>query len=601
MRRIHAMVFWALIVLGAATAAAEPLVVESKITEVTVYSDRARITRAAAVKVSPSATVVLFKKLPGWVDDGSVRLALVPAEAGEIVDVQVRRDYLALATDKAYLDAAAAVQEVADQIAGLNDELAVLDAQARQIDAIKVFSLEKLPRDAALREVKVESYAQVVQFIAASLREVAQARRAVETRRRELMPELAARQKRLQELQGLTQLEETSVLVTIEGRRTANADLHLTYMLPGATWEPAHELRARGRTPDAVELTSFAVVTQTTGEDWEGVRLSFSAQSSTETNRIPHLGALTLGDSGVAARIMQDRMESFQRAQAAFAGQNRMWNKLNAPLGMANQMEVYDNNLDQFQVVQARTVATFQELGKRGTSTHFPGNGRPTVRADGHPVRVPIGKATLAAEQSIVAVPEQSLNAVRTAKMENASAQPILPGAVALYQDGAFLGMTDLDFVAEGESFSVFLGVADQVKLARVLDRKHSSIVRKKRTRMKVAFEVSVQNLSDRPVTVDLADRIPVSENKEIEIDDVEITGDKNPDSRGLLKWKLTLAPKEVKKFRIAYRLEYPPALVQQMHYSRMQQKAAMPSAQSYDFESDDVSEQITELEKSFF
>ncbi|PIV99524.1 MAG: hypothetical protein COW42_10790, partial [Deltaproteobacteria bacterium CG17_big_fil_post_rev_8_21_14_2_50_63_7] len=74
--------------------------------------------------------------------------------------------------------------------------------------------------------------------------------------------------------------------------------------------------------------------------------------------------------------------------------------------------------------------------------------------------------------------------------MTNSSDKPFLPGRVALYQDGAFLGMTDIDFIAAGENFALFLSVADHLKLSRTLDRKSSSLVRKKFNRMQVSFIV---------------------------------------------------------------------------------------------------------------
>jgi uncharacterized protein (TIGR02231 family) len=573
--------------------------VSSSITEVTVFSDRAQVTREAVVSVRKAAATYSFRRLPGWVDDGSVRVALLPADAGRIVDVQVGRDYLARPDDEEYRKAQDSVQQITDEIAALDDELAVLNAQALQIEGIKVFAMDKISKDAPLREIKVETYGQVIQFVTASLRETAKARRDLAIKRRQLEPELYARQRKLNEMQALTQLEETTILVTIEGDSGHNARLVLTYMLPGATWEPAHELRAQGKTPDKAEVTSYAVVTQTTGEDWAGATLKFSTQSSTESNRIPELTALTLGDSGQAARIIQGRADSFDRARAAFEGQNRLWKQMNAPVAQAEvQMQIYDNNFDQLVQVQGKAAQVFQQLRTRGTTALFAGDSKPTVRGDGHPVRVRIGRTTLAGQQAITAVPEQSLNAIRTLQMSNAGTQPLLPGTVALYQDGAFLGMTDLPFVAEGETFAVFLGVADQVKLSRVLDRKHSTIDRKKRTTMKVAFVVTVENLAADPVTLDLADRVPVSENKEIEVDDISVSGDKDPDSKGLLRWNLTLQPKEKKSFRIAYRVEYPPELVQQIHRSKMEMRKAMPSApaaEEYDF-----SEQILNLEKSF-
>ncbi len=73
--------------------------VASRITKVTVYSDRALVTREAAVTLTTEPIVLRFKKLPGWVDEGSVRAA---TSAGKIVDVAVERRFLARSTDEGF-------------------------------------------------------------------------------------------------------------------------------------------------------------------------------------------------------------------------------------------------------------------------------------------------------------------------------------------------------------------------------------------------------------------------------------------------------------------------------------------------------------------
>lgn len=419
------------------------------------------------------------------------------------------------------------------------------------------------------------------------LREIAGRRRDVQIRRRTLQPELTARQRKLNELRNLARLEETAVLVTIETRSAQKVNVSLTYMLPGATWQPAHELRAQGRNPSKVELVSYAVVSQTTGEDWKGARLSFSTQSPTATIQIPELEALMLGSARNVSRLIGGQTETFVRAQQAFKGQNWDWFNHYNPKG--NQADFAANN--GFIVhTQQESGKLFLKLQKRGTTAHFAGMTRPVIRMDGIAVRVPIGKVTLASKSRIVAAPQASLNAARTVEMINRGAQPLLPGEVSLFHDGAFLGQTDVGFVAQGESFAVFLGIADHVKLSRVLDRKQSSIVRGRKTRIQVAFITVAENLGATPTTLSLADRIPVSERKDIRVDKVKIRPEIAPDSKGLLKWEVKLKPREKRVFTISYRVEYPPAVVQQMYKSRQ----AMPSR------SKDLSEQIINLESSF-
>src|SRR5207237_3751629 len=83
---------------AAAAQAAEPdeaATVTSKISDVTLYADRARVTRAAKISLPAATARFAFRKLPGWIDEGSVRVSLTPPTAGELVDVQIERTFLA--------------------------------------------------------------------------------------------------------------------------------------------------------------------------------------------------------------------------------------------------------------------------------------------------------------------------------------------------------------------------------------------------------------------------------------------------------------------------------------------------------------------------
>ncbi|MCH9684548.1 MAG: mucoidy inhibitor MuiA family protein, partial [Deltaproteobacteria bacterium] len=538
-----------------APAGAPSLALDSTVTAVTVYSDRARVTRQASAEVSTESTVFAFNGLPGWVDDASVRVA---ASAGRIVDVRVDRSFLAKSEDPAQRKARAHHDRLTDKLTALNDEVAVLDAQREQIEAIKAFSLEKIGKDTTIGDVSVDSYSDVLAFISDALRSTAKDRRAVQRRLDALTPEYEASTRTLAELASLLQLEQTTVLVTLQSSRATPSTLELTYMMPGATWEPMHELRASTADPETVEVLSFAVVTQTSGEDWSDAELSFSTQSSTEAVRIPELDALVLGDTHTTTRVLERKQSSFTRAQRAFEGQSQLWNKVHHNRSVAASdtfEEVYQSNLEYLQVVQNKTVQIFDSLQDRGTTAHFKALATPSVRGDGHPVRMRIGGSELKSNHKVVAVPEQSLNAARSLEMLNSSGQSLLPGKVALYQDGAFLGVTELDFIADGEKFAVFLSVADHVKLSRRIDNKQSALSRGKRSTMKVRFIVTVENLSSEATTLTLADRVPVSENKDIKVDRIKVSDGIKPDARGILHWNLDLGPKERRELVVSYRV----------------------------------------------
>ncbi len=543
----------ALVVAGAAVAQ-PPVAVKSEIGRVTVYADRARVEREASAPLAAGRQELVFAGLPGWIDEESVRLALQPAGAGKIVDVRVAREHLTRSTDNEVRKVEAAVQETSDAISDLEDDLKVLAAQAKQVENVRAFADTQLPKEVAFKGVDVNGYGAVVKFVGDSLRDTGSARRALERKLRDLKPELAARQKKLNDLKQRNQLEQTTITIAVEAPAAQAARLSLIYMLPGCTWEVSHELRTAGEHPTNAQLTSYAIVSQTSGEDWNGAKLAFSTQSPSETMELPELQSLLLGQlpMPVAAKSSGS---SFSKAQQVFDVQNNSFFLLNN--GTA-QLDFYNDNYERQNKTRDRVLAVFEKLQKRGTTIHFEGQGRPTVRQDGRAVRVPLAAQTLAAAEKIMCAPEKNPNAIHALAMINTGKLPLLPGRVAIYQDEAFLGHTDVDFVADNEAFSLVLGVADGVKVKRVLDRRNSTLARGERTKMEVAFDITVENLYKAAVDVDLMDRVPVSQNRDIRVYRVRVEPEGKPDDRGLLQWKLHLAPGEKKSYRLEYSLEYP-------------------------------------------
>jgi hypothetical protein len=115
---------------------------------------------------------------------------------------------------------------------------------------------------------------------------------------------------------------------------------------------------------------------------------------------------------------------------------------------------------------------------------------------------------------------------------------------------------------------------------------------------MEVSFIVTVENLSSKKTKLSLADRIPVSENRSIKVDKIKIVPAVRPDSRGLIDWKLALAPKERRTFRISYRVEYPAALVLEARRRRAAQPPS-PAASPMKRKAYRIEEQLADLEEA--
>ena len=586
--------------IGAQEAAEKAKVnaLDSKITEVTVYADRARVTREVTFDLPAQTDRFSFAKLPSWIDEGSVRVSLKTAEGakGEVLDVQIRRTYLTAASDEDVRKAQEAVQEISDQVNELSDKQKVIDQRRKHLESIRVFSLDKLPKDAAAREVKVAEYVEFLAFLETSLTKLNADRRALEKQRREIQPEQNARQKRLSELNSKAQLEERAVEVALRGQ--GQATVVLTYLLAGASWEPAHELRADEK-GGMVHITSYAVVRQTTGEDWGVPKLSFSTQNLGRTARIPELDTLLVGQGGKASvRMLEQQEDTYQQAFGNYKSQNRLWyfNNPVANNGIALQ------NLDLNDAIQQKSVRTFAKISGRATTAHFRALADKAVPSDGQPIRLPIGELNLNRTERIVAAPEASLNAARVFELNNKNVQALLPGKVILYFGANFLGSTAIDFVGPGEEFSLYAGVEDEVKVSRVLDRSKSEKRKtsfSSKTELQASWIIEVENLSAVEKNVRLADRIPVSQNDDVKVRSVKTSPKITPDEKGLFSWDLILKPKEKRILNVEYVVQYPKDYTQRSYRNA----SNMPQRQQQngsDFEMNSLQLQLKSLESKF-
>lgn len=577
---------------------------DSRITAVTVYADRARVTREATLPLPAESNRFSFAKLPSWIDEGSVRVSLKPKAGakGDVLDVQVRRTYLTAASDEEVREAQKAVQEITDRLGELTDQGKVIDQRRKHLESIRVFALEKLPKDAATRQVKVTEYSEFLTFLETSLTKLNADRRALEIKKRDLQPEQNVRQKKLSELNSKAQLEERAVEISLRGQ--GQATVILTYLLAGASWEPAHELRAE-EAGEKINISSYAVVRQSTGEDWGATKLSFSTQNLSRTARIPELDTLLVGQGNKApVQILQQQEDTYKDALGNYRSQNRLWFNNNP---IANK-QIAIRNLDFNDAIQQKAVRTFAKLSERATTAHFAALAAQAVPTDGQPVRIPIGELSLSRTERIVAAPEASLNAARVFELNNQSGQALLPGKVTLYLGANFLGSTAIDFVGPGESFSLYAGVEDQVKVSRVLDRSKSEKRKtsfSSKTELQASWIIEVENLAGVTKNVRLADRIPVSQTDDVKVRSVRISPKITPDEKGLFSWDLELAPKEKTTLAVEYIVQYPSDYTQRRFFkgkgaSPMQNADPFGASQEGDFEMNSLQFQLMNLESKF-
>jgi len=99
---------------------------------------------------------------------------------------------------------------------------------------------------------------------------------------------------------------------------------------------------------------------------------------------------------------------------------------------------------------------------------------------------------------------------------------PLLPGRVAIYRDGMFVGRGKMAAAGKDETVRLGFGADDKIKIERtVIKRNEGSaglIVTTSKTDER-AFKTSVRNGHDFPIRIAIEDQLPVSENDDIQVE----------------------------------------------------------------------------------
>jgi uncharacterized protein (TIGR02231 family) len=513
-----------LLLVRPAAATASP----GRIASVVVYSDRAQVTRSRAL-ACPTRSV-RFDGLPSNLIPRSLQAAVLGGSA-DVVGVtwseaatgpRTKARALLRKIKAADLAARQAEVELGDKravVARLERFRGQLERTwARQVAANK-------PRparwDAALDLIRTEA-------VAAAAGQVAARARLVQTKRRR--GQLKARLSQIRTGRRRTTLR---AVVHLRCRAPGALNLELSYLVRNATWRVAYQARADTRRRQAV-LVAQAVVRQETGEDWRGVKLSVSTLDVGRDNLPPRITPLGVSSSKPA----QTRKVLERRHQPRKHLSGRKPAPSSAVASGGEQPDA------------VRAVLRLQAQGRHSV----PGDGRRIV--------VKLARARVQAQLAHETVPRLFPFVYLRARVQNPFPFVMLPGPLALYRDGEFLGRTRIEQRAPGEQLSLSFGAHNQLQVRRYV--KQEKLVPGgtfgNRKRLVHRYAIQVANWTRRTQRVLLLESIPVSAAAEIKVQlDADSTRPSSHNrAEGILGWELQLAPRSKRTIRLAYTVEVP-------------------------------------------
>lgn len=193
------------------------------------------------------------------------------------------------------------------------------------------------------------------------------------------------------------------------------------------------------------------------------------------------------------------------------------------------------------------------------TNTNFKISKPYSIPSDGDITVIEIDKFNVPASYTYFSAPVLNENVFLTAKIGNWEQYNLLPAEANVYFEGSYSGKTNINPSATTDSLTVSLGVDPNIVVNRTQrnDFKKTTFIGGQKVINK-AYEIEVKNNKQAAIQLTIIDRIPISQNKSIKIDDIETGNAQYDDDKGILKWHLALTPNAKDTLNHSYSVKFP-------------------------------------------
>jgi len=535
------------IFIGVCPVLAGDVDVRSSIESVTVYPDGATVTRVISVDLPQGDTTLIARDFPPGLDIASLRVEGETAAPVTIGAIDARAPRAERPPTAPELEKR--LQALKDERAALDDRIGAEVARkqfAERFAAQTPFGLGEKGEARPLSEWRT-----AFSVVADEIKSANEAIRAFRLKQRDLDLEIRQVEAALQ----ANPPRKMEVRIDLAANAVSRATFRVSYSIHGARWAPLYDARldtgTRERKP-ALELVRRAEITQQTGEDWNDVALSVSTVRTAKGGSGPELKPLIVRyRDAVPVResrpLLQDRL-----SPAA--------TKVTGPASASNE----PNNVTVVQATRVRADEQEATIETGGYQAVFRIPGRVTVAGNEGAKSLRISNAQLAPELLVRATPALDETAYLEAALKNAEEAPLLPGRVALYRDGIFVGRGQVALTPKDETLRLGFGADDKVKVARTVTRKlegSAGIISSAKTDER-EFKITVRSGHDRPIRMTVEDQLPQSEIADIQVEMLPVTTPPSErdvrDRRGVLAWNFEAAPGEPREIKLGWRLRWP-------------------------------------------
>jgi uncharacterized protein (TIGR02231 family) len=524
--------------LGISLMATAQVQQKLNIDEATVFLSGAELVSSAKVSLQKGENEVMFTNVAGDVNTQSLS---VGASNGVVVEsATFQNNYLAT---EVY---SPKVKEIKDSIELIvadsmlvHNKVAVLKQQA----AVLWKNWQVSGQNTGLNVAELNK---LVDLIGARMEGFLNQENKEEEKIKKMGDRIAKLQMQLAEEQKKGYQPGGQLLVKFYSKEATASDVRINYVVPNAGWSPTYDIWADDAS-SPIKLYYKANIYQNSGVKWNNVRLVLSTGNPNEGAQAPGMNPWYL-----AFYVPQTYRQALSNMPASAMSMKSMSTQTLEDPAAGGRFE------ERIPAEQA-SMNNYVSVNNSGINTTFDIELPYTIPSDGQQHLVAIKKYDLPATYRYYAVPKLDKDAFLQADVTNWEDLNLLPGTSNIFYEGTYVGQGVIDVRNLKDTMTLSLGRDKKIVVKRERDKKLRSVKTiGTNVRETFAYTISARNTRKEPVTLVIQDQLPVSNDKDIIIEDVDTGGAEHDETTGMLKWTLTVNNNETKKAAFGFTVKYP-------------------------------------------
>ncbi len=330
---------------------------------------------------------------------------------------------------------------------------------------------------------------------------------------------------------------EGNIVVTVDAKIKSAVTFDFSYLInSNVSWTPIYDVRVKNIN-NPIEFILKAKVYQSTGEDWTNANLTLNTGNPTDGAQKPILYPWYLN-----FQIYNYNGKTNKRMEAA-------------PSMMAKDDKILFNGNEAGETMKWENT----QLMENQLSNEYIIQSKYTLKSGNLETQIEINRTNANAYYEYACAPKLNTDAFLMGHIPNWENLNLLDAQGTVYFDGAYVGVCSIQNTTVNDTLDISLGKDERiaVKRTKVNEVTGSSLLGSNKEK-KCLYDITVKNTKKEAVTVIVEEQLPISQDKDITVNALELSGGQLNATTGLVTWKISLQPGESVTKKFNFSVKYP-------------------------------------------